>query len=326
MIRPRSATRPFIYKEGQVLLRPLGSPEPDPRAARATPRVDYDSPHGKPWGFDMALYLLTKGIATGAMLLSVLLWLLGNDTAARRASSGPAISLVFLDDHGDHPRRRSRSARALLLHPDRAELAIVDGLGRVLPDRARAADDRCGLRPAGSAGSGVLTCSRWPLDHLFAAGDRATRDSSSRRDWRAISGRDRTPRSISSRRRSSKARPCCSSRRSCPASPTDPRRSAGFWPPRSPSTSCSSCSRTCSRRARRAITSWRSRRFAAAPSRGSSGAARSPCAVAQRRRCAVGDDAIRAAWRSRSPPLLALPAASRGNTSGSRPARACRSS
>ena len=34
-IQPEIATRPFIYKEGQVLLRPLGSPTADP-AARAT--------------------------------------------------------------------------------------------------------------------------------------------------------------------------------------------------------------------------------------------------------------------------------------------------
>jgi Fe-S-cluster-containing dehydrogenase component/formate-dependent nitrite reductase membrane component NrfD len=93
-IQPEMATRPFIYKEGQVLLRPVGSPEPDSRRP-GEPRVDYDVPHGKPWGFDMALYLLTKGIATGAMLLSVLLWLSGSDTALTRVV-GPAISLIFL--------------------------------------------------------------------------------------------------------------------------------------------------------------------------------------------------------------------------------------
>ena len=93
-IQPEMATRPFIYKEGQVRLRPVGSPEPDPHRP-GEPRVDYDVPHGKPWGFDMALYLLTKGIATGAMLLSVVLWLLGSDTTLTRVA-GPAISLVFL--------------------------------------------------------------------------------------------------------------------------------------------------------------------------------------------------------------------------------------
>src|SRR5206468_235978 len=75
-IQPEVATRPFIYKEGQVLLRPIGSPEPV--AARpGDPRVDYDVPHLQPWGIDMAVYLLTKGIGTGALLLSAILWLAG---------------------------------------------------------------------------------------------------------------------------------------------------------------------------------------------------------------------------------------------------------
>lgn len=93
-IRPEIATRPFIYKEGQVLLRPLGSPWADP-GRPGDARVDYDIPHAKPWGFDMALYLLTKGIATGAMLLSVLLWLFGIDVPLTRFV-GPAISVAFL--------------------------------------------------------------------------------------------------------------------------------------------------------------------------------------------------------------------------------------
>ena len=85
---------------------------------RATPRVDYDMPHGKPWGLDMALYLLTKGIATGAMLLS------------RAAAGGSAIASALADASSARrsrscsssltavaARRRSRAARALLLHP-----------------------------------------------------------------------------------------------------------------------------------------------------------------------------------------------------------------
>jgi Fe-S-cluster-containing dehydrogenase component/formate-dependent nitrite reductase membrane component NrfD len=93
-IRPEVAVRPFIYKEGQVLMRPLGSPAPDPQRP-GDPRVDYDVPHVQPWGVDMALYLLTKGIATGAMLLCALVWLLGADVPLTRFV-GPAISLVFL--------------------------------------------------------------------------------------------------------------------------------------------------------------------------------------------------------------------------------------
>src|SRR4029077_12611451 len=93
-IRPEVAARPFIYKEGQVVLRPVGAPEPDPSRPDQA-RVDYDTPHAQPWGLDMAVYLLTKGIATGAMLGSVLLWILGRDTTLTRIV-GPALSLGFL--------------------------------------------------------------------------------------------------------------------------------------------------------------------------------------------------------------------------------------
>ena len=95
VIQPEIATRPFMYKEGQVLLRPLGSPDADPERP-GDARVDYDTPHAKPWGFDMALYLLTKGIATGTMLVSLLLPLLLGRVSLLAAMVGPAISLFFL--------------------------------------------------------------------------------------------------------------------------------------------------------------------------------------------------------------------------------------
>jgi formate-dependent nitrite reductase membrane component NrfD len=94
-IQPEIATRPFIYKEGQVLLRPLGSPTADPLNAGA-PRVDYDTPHVKAWGLDMALYLLTKGIATGTMLVCLLLGRFSGDQGWMTLIVGPMISLVFL--------------------------------------------------------------------------------------------------------------------------------------------------------------------------------------------------------------------------------------
>ncbi len=93
-IQPEIATRPFIYKEGQVSLRPLGSPAPDP-SRPGDPRVDYDTPHEKPWGLDMALYLMTKGIGTGAMLMTAILWWLGDHSVITRLV-GPAISLGFM--------------------------------------------------------------------------------------------------------------------------------------------------------------------------------------------------------------------------------------
>jgi Fe-S-cluster-containing dehydrogenase component/formate-dependent nitrite reductase membrane component NrfD len=93
-IQPEIATRPFIYKEGRVLLRPLGSPAPDPLDTGA-PRVDYDTPHLKAWGLDMAVYLLTKGIATGTMLVSLLLAFVSGQSPLT-VTVGPVISLVFL--------------------------------------------------------------------------------------------------------------------------------------------------------------------------------------------------------------------------------------
>lgn len=93
-IQPEAAARPFIYKEGQVLLRPLGAPAPDP-SNPGEPRVDYDVPHAKPWGMDMALYLLTKGVSTGAMLISAMLWMLGVRDALTLVA-GPAIAVAFI--------------------------------------------------------------------------------------------------------------------------------------------------------------------------------------------------------------------------------------
>jgi Fe-S-cluster-containing dehydrogenase component/formate-dependent nitrite reductase membrane component NrfD len=93
-IQPEIATRPFYFKEGSVALRPLGSPEPDPQQPGAA-RVDYDMPHVKPWGLDMAVYLLTKGIATGSLLLSAILWLFGIRDALT-VLAGPMIALVMV--------------------------------------------------------------------------------------------------------------------------------------------------------------------------------------------------------------------------------------
>ena len=93
-IRPEVAVRPLIYKEGQVHLRPIGTPEPDPDDPGA-PRVDYDVPHGKPWGVDMVLYLLFKAISTGAMLVAALLWWLDIDSALSTIAA-PALSIVFI--------------------------------------------------------------------------------------------------------------------------------------------------------------------------------------------------------------------------------------
>jgi Fe-S-cluster-containing dehydrogenase component/formate-dependent nitrite reductase membrane component NrfD len=93
-IRPEAAVRPLYYKEGQVHLRPAGAPDEDP-ASPGDPRVDYDTPHAKPWGVDMVLYLFMKAVSTGAMLLAALMWLAG-DRGALVGVAAPAISIVFV--------------------------------------------------------------------------------------------------------------------------------------------------------------------------------------------------------------------------------------
>ncbi len=94
LIRPEIAARPMIFKEGQVQLRPLGSIDEDPDDP-GRPRVDYDVPHEKPWGLDVVLYLLTKGIASGALLIAGLLWWLGY-RGTLTALVAPTIALVFI--------------------------------------------------------------------------------------------------------------------------------------------------------------------------------------------------------------------------------------
>jgi Fe-S-cluster-containing dehydrogenase component/formate-dependent nitrite reductase membrane component NrfD len=94
VIRPEAAVRPLYYKEGQVHLRPLGAPMPDPESP-GDPRVDYDVPHGKPWGIDMVLYLLFKAIATGAMIVGALLWYVGIG-GPLVTFAAPVLSLVFV--------------------------------------------------------------------------------------------------------------------------------------------------------------------------------------------------------------------------------------
>ncbi len=93
-IQPEIAARPLMFREGQVVMRPLGARPEDPDAP-GDPRVDYDIPHRTAWGLDMAIYLLTKGIATGAMFLSALLWLLGSRDPLT-ALVGPAVAMAAL--------------------------------------------------------------------------------------------------------------------------------------------------------------------------------------------------------------------------------------
>jgi len=94
VIRPEVAARPLYFKEGQVHLRPLGAPDVDPESP-GDPRVDYDTPHKKPWGIDMVLYLFFKAMSTGVMLLAALLWLWG-ERSPLVSIAAPLISIVAI--------------------------------------------------------------------------------------------------------------------------------------------------------------------------------------------------------------------------------------
>jgi Fe-S-cluster-containing dehydrogenase component/formate-dependent nitrite reductase membrane component NrfD len=94
VIRPEAASRPLMFKEGQVHLRPIGALEEDPDDPGA-PRVDYDVPHAKAWGVDMVLYLVMKAISTGVMLVAVLLWFLG-ERSTLVTIAAPAMSILFV--------------------------------------------------------------------------------------------------------------------------------------------------------------------------------------------------------------------------------------
>ncbi len=94
VIRPEIAVRPLTYKEGQVHLRPVGAPAEDPESP-GDPRVDYDTPHVKPWGADMVAYLFMKAVSTGAMLVGAMLWLMGFHGTVT-AVVAPAVSTVFI--------------------------------------------------------------------------------------------------------------------------------------------------------------------------------------------------------------------------------------
>jgi len=109
VLRPEESARPLYYKEGQVHLRPLGAPLPDPERT-GDARVDYDVPHAKPWGPDMVLYLFLKAVSTGCMLVAAVLWLL-HIRGSLVTVIAPAISIASI----------SLTAVVLILDLDRPE-------------------------------------------------------------------------------------------------------------------------------------------------------------------------------------------------------------
>src|SRR4029079_7847187 len=82
------------YREGQVHLRPIGSPVEDPESP-GDPRVDYDIPAAKPGGPYMVLFLFMRAVSPGAILLGAILWLLGFDGPLTTIVA-PAIATAFI--------------------------------------------------------------------------------------------------------------------------------------------------------------------------------------------------------------------------------------
>jgi len=228
-MRPEIAARPFMFKEGQVHLRPKGAPDPDPLRP-GDPRVDYDAPHKKAWGIDLVLYLLTKGVSTGAMFLSAWLWLSG-DHSPLVGFAGPLVSMIF-----------SMFTAAVLI----ADLER--------PERFLYILTRPNWKSWMTRGAFILTAhgaitGLWVLLYLFgfktvlslmapvamlvAIGATGYTGCCSRRGSRATCGRVRTPRSTCWRRRLSRAaRRCCWWQRLPAATRRRLRHWVGPWPAR----------------------------------------------------------------------------------------------
>ena len=207
-IRPEIATRPFMFREGQVMLRPLGSPSNRIRTRPGDARVDYDMPHKQAWGFDLALYLLFKGISTGAMFLSALLWLLGDRGRRSSGLAGPVVSVLFA----------IATAIVLVVDLERPErFYFILTRPNWSSWLARGAFLLTGHSGSGDAVAVLLLAG---LDRAARRGWRRSRcwsplprpdtpASCSRRASRAISGRARTRRSICSRKPPLKAARRC---------------------------------------------------------------------------------------------------------------------
>ncbi|RMH18532.1 MAG: 4Fe-4S dicluster domain-containing protein [Acidobacteria bacterium] len=135
--RPEKETRPKLFYRGahQATLEPLAARRPEgglfmwseqlqggdhvvaghpEGGSSAAALLSYDVPHRAPWDWRVSLYTLTKGIAAGAYLVSLLLVLGGRLEASSLLWrwAAPLAALVFLALTGalliwdlEHPRR-----------------------------------------------------------------------------------------------------------------------------------------------------------------------------------------------------------------------------
>lgn len=113
---PEQGTRPNVYYVGadSTVLDPLAAPvrgtylwaDADPlrlETAGDLPgdptsqaRLTYNTAHARPWGWRVWTYLWTKSIASGALLLGALLYLLVGDRGPLVTTAAPFINELFL--------------------------------------------------------------------------------------------------------------------------------------------------------------------------------------------------------------------------------------
>lgn len=130
--KPELGTQPKLYYIGgsHATLRPEAAARPEADIFMwASQRADetvgrgagtvastilaYDTPHTIPWGTDVALYLWTKSIAAGALLVAALAAIFGRFLGSSVMATGaPVVALLFLAITGgllivdlEHPKR-----------------------------------------------------------------------------------------------------------------------------------------------------------------------------------------------------------------------------
>jgi Fe-S-cluster-containing dehydrogenase component/formate-dependent nitrite reductase membrane component NrfD len=115
---PIAARRPgggiFMWSEQGSLPHQVTSGHPGAANSSAAAVLAYDVPHRAPWDWRLSLYTWTKGIASGAYLVPLLLVLVGTlaDSSPLWRSAAPVVAGAFLAFTGviliadlDHPER-----------------------------------------------------------------------------------------------------------------------------------------------------------------------------------------------------------------------------
>ncbi len=107
--KPEQGTRPKVFYVGadSASLNPsierargeylfINRPETVPGGESEPVREVYDVEHATPWGWRVWSYLWTKSIASGAVLVAAILWLLSIRDHALLGIAAPALGLVFI--------------------------------------------------------------------------------------------------------------------------------------------------------------------------------------------------------------------------------------